>query len=87
MLSCKEVTRLVSEGMDRRLSLGRRIAVRIHLVMCKFCSRYRRQILLMREVARHYTEEVEPSEPFASVYLSAETRKKIKHFIAGMSDQ
>ena len=37
MMSCKEVTRLVSESMDRRLTLGEWFSLRVHLTMCKLC--------------------------------------------------
>src|SRR4030067_30317 len=52
MLSCKAVTQLISESMDRSLPLGKRIGVRIHLLMCLFCARYERQLLLIRETVR-----------------------------------
>jgi hypothetical protein len=44
MLSCKEVTHLLSESQDRKLALGERMRLSIHLAMCKGCSRYRKQI-------------------------------------------
>ena len=87
MLSCKEVTRLISESMDRQLPFGQRMALRMHLFMCKLCSRYRRQMVLIREAMRHYLEEIEPSEPFVAISLSPEAREKIKRALAAISDQ
>ncbi len=87
MLSCKEVTRLISESMDRELPFGQRMALRMHLFMCKFCSRYRRQMVLIREAMRHYLEEIEPSEPLPSISLSLEAREKVKRAVAAISDQ
>ncbi len=87
MLSCKEVTRLISESMDSELTFGQRMAVRMHLFMCKFCSRYRRQMVLIREAMRHYLEEIEPSEPLLSTTLSPEAREKIKRALATISNQ
>ncbi|GAB4342783.1 MAG: hypothetical protein Kow0099_20610 [Candidatus Abyssubacteria bacterium] len=57
MLSCEEVTRLVSESMDRRLPLSRRIPMRMHLRMCNLCAKYRRQLLMMRQAVRRYASE------------------------------
>ena len=59
MLSCKDVTQLLSEAMDRSLPLGKRIGVRLHLLICKFCVRYERQLLQIRETVRRLvgTEE------------------------------
>ena len=87
MLSCKEVTRLISESMDCQLPFGQRIAVRMHLFMCKFCSRYRRHMVLIRDAMRQYLEEIEPLEPLLSISLSPEAREKIKRALAAISDQ
>ncbi len=55
MLSCKEVTKLVSENLDRGLPLWRRLGLRLHVAMCKGCSAYRRQIeSLSKLVSDHY---------------------------------
>jgi hypothetical protein len=48
MLNCREVTRLVLEGEDRRLSVGERVGVRVHLWICKACPAFTRQTRLMR---------------------------------------
>lgn len=48
MLNCREVTRLVLEGEERRLSLGERVGVRVHLWICKACPIFTRQTRLMR---------------------------------------
>jgi hypothetical protein len=53
MLTCKEATRLVSQGLDRRLGFGERIAVRVHLLICDGCTNFTRQVkFLRRAVAR-----------------------------------
>jgi hypothetical protein len=56
ILSCKEATRLVSQGLDRRLGLGERMALRLHLAICEGCSRFRRQVLFLREAVRRLAE-------------------------------
>ena len=78
MLSCKDVTRLISESMDRSLPLGKRIGVRVHLLICKFCARYERQLHQIRETARHLvaTEE-SPGEPYGET-LSEKAREHIR---------
>ena len=50
MFKCKEVTRIVSESMDRDLVFHERIALKIHLFMCKYCARYKHQLLALREI-------------------------------------
>jgi hypothetical protein len=50
--TCKEVHRLVSEGMDRELSLVERTRVRLHLVVCTACTRFNSQMDLLRRAMR-----------------------------------
>jgi predicted anti-sigma-YlaC factor YlaD len=53
MLSCKEVTRLVSQGLDQRLPLGRRIALRVHLAICDGCTNFSKQMAFLRKALQH----------------------------------
>jgi hypothetical protein len=78
MLSCKDVTQLISESMDTSLPIGKRIGMRLHLLMCKFCARYERQLLLIRETVRRIaaTEE-KPGEPPGET-LSEEAKERIR---------
>ncbi|MEJ2344501.1 MAG: zf-HC2 domain-containing protein [Gammaproteobacteria bacterium] len=52
MLTCKQTSRLVSEGLDRKLRLQERIGVRLHLWICKRCRRFERQLRFLRRVLR-----------------------------------
>ncbi len=76
MLSCKEAIGLVSEKLDRDLPFWRRLSLRLHVLMCRACSRYTRQITTLdRVVAEHYHGDrlVEPSPP-----ISPESQQRIK---------
>lgn len=56
MLTCRETSRLLSEGADRYLSLRERLAVRLHLWMCAPCRRFEVQLRWLREaVGRRVT--------------------------------
>ena len=52
MLSCKEATRLVSQGLDRRLPFGRRVALRVHLAICNGCTNFGKQVRFLRHAVR-----------------------------------
>lgn len=52
MLPCKEVTRLVSQGLDRRLGFGERVALRVHFAICGGCRNFERQMKLLREAVQ-----------------------------------
>ncbi len=44
MLSCRDVSRLLSAQREKSLGLKERLALKIHLMFCVFCRRYARQL-------------------------------------------
>ena len=48
LLSCKETTRLLSQGEDRSLGFGERVALRVHLAICKGCRNVNAQFRFLR---------------------------------------
>jgi len=83
MFKCKEVTRMVSESLDRKLPLYQRIGVRIHLLMCKFCSRFKKQLLFLRETIHLHVERGKDTE--LSTKLPPEARERIRKSIQNNS--
>src|SRR5437773_12408758 len=74
--SCKEATRLQSEALDRKLPLRQRFGLRVHLLLCKWCRRYGKQISFLRNAAHEHPDEM--AEPVPQK-LSAEARGRIRH--------
>jgi hypothetical protein len=56
ILSCKEATQLVSQGMDRNLGFWERTQLRVHLAICNGCTNFSRQIALMREAMKRLAD-------------------------------
>ena len=50
MLTCREMAQLGSDIIDKQLSLGKRIAVYVHLRQCKNCRTYIKQLALTSAV-------------------------------------
>jgi len=50
--NCHEASRLQSEGLDRPLSFSERSGLRLHLLCCRWCRRYGRQLRFLRLAAR-----------------------------------
>jgi len=50
------VTRLVSQGLDRELALGERIALRVHFVICEGCRNVDRQLSFLRRALKRLSE-------------------------------
>jgi hypothetical protein len=83
MLDCKHASRLVSQSMDRKLSLRERLGLQLHLLMCDACSQFSRQISLLRQAVRQWSMRIENDN---AINLSDEARNRIRHSIQ-QSDQ
>jgi hypothetical protein len=58
---CKTIGRLISQSFERKLPLGRRIIVRLHLRWCKACVRFLEQLTLLRNLVRQRADLLEDS--------------------------
>lgn len=52
MFRCQDISRKISQAMDTSLPLHQRMAIRIHLMMCRYCSRFHRQLHRLRRASR-----------------------------------
>jgi hypothetical protein len=79
MFRCQDVSEKISQSMDMPLPIRQRIAIRVHLFMCRYCSRFHRQLLALRKICR--TEA--PAHPSleTSATLSAATKARMKEKI------
>ncbi len=66
MMTCKEVSALVSMGDVESAPSARRMGVWMHLAMCRHCRAFRRQMALIGRAARLVATafEREPSATF-----------------------
>jgi hypothetical protein len=78
MLRCREISELVSQSMERDLPLRRRLEVRMHLMMCRMCAGFARQMRLLRRAARENPDRLGPDESSPEARLSEEARERIK---------
>ena len=73
MLSCKQVTELVSARQDRKLTLSERLGMVLHLMICGLCRKYKRQIDFITRAARRLYIATE-----GDIRLSEPGRRRIR---------
>jgi|SRR5271169_2870784 len=73
--SCGRAARLQSEALDHKLTWRQQLGLRIHLVLCKWCSRYGKQIAFVHNVVHSHPDEVTSAVP---QQLSDEARERIR---------
>jgi hypothetical protein len=53
-LTCREASRMLSEGLDKDLSITDRAALKLHLTLCDACTRLKTQFQFMRRALAAY---------------------------------
>lgn len=78
---CNEIVKLVSEEMDHPLPLLRRLSIRLHFLICKWCERYRQQLIFIRSAMRQHPDKLEGQDQPTPSTLSPEARERIKRIL------
>ncbi|WP_336168707.1 zf-HC2 domain-containing protein [Acinetobacter sp. 161(2023)] len=52
MLTCRQATQLVSEKQDRALFLREKSSLQLHLLACRSCRRYAKQIKTISQLSK-----------------------------------
>lgn len=72
---CPDVVRILSRGMDRKLSLKTRLFLNLHYLICRWCQRYAEHLHYLRRFSRRFPEEVSNVD---AVTMSPNAKDRIK---------
>ena len=72
---CREASRLQSEALDHPLPPAQRFGLRVHLLLCRWCRRYGKQIRFLRQAAHGHPDSLAQAIPEE---LSSEARARLK---------
>jgi len=81
LFNCKEVSHLVSESMDHKISISKKMGVRFHLMMCKHCARFENQLTMIRSLLKSQTTDS------TSLKMDEKAKKKIAQSLKEYQDQ
>ncbi len=59
-LDCKEVSRLISSGLDETLPAAERARMRLHFVICQTCRNVNEQLQFLRQAMRRIDKKEPP---------------------------
>jgi hypothetical protein len=62
--------------MDTPLPFHHRLAIWMHLLMCRYCARFRRQLILLRKISRHIEDERSSIKATSRLSQDSKTRMK-----------
>lgn len=81
MLSCREAARLSSEALDHPLPWTKRVALRFHLGMCKYCQRYAQQLQFIHQIIGIGKDKLDEIPEGSQVCLSEGAKERIREAI------
>ena len=55
-LRCDQASRLISNSQEMPLNMAERWALSFHLLICRMCRKYKKQLKLMRDILAKLTE-------------------------------
>jgi len=73
MHKCKEIIELTSQNMDALLPWYTRIEMKVHLLMCKTCNRYAKQLQFMNKALGAFESHASTE----NCQLSGDARQRI----------
>jgi hypothetical protein len=62
MRTCRDVTQLVLQGLDRELTWREQLGLRFHMLICQACPRFQQQMVFMRQAMGRWKKYSESSE-------------------------
>jgi hypothetical protein len=74
--TCQQTVETISQSMERPLTVGEGIKLKVHLWICVWCQWYMEHLQLIRDTSR--ARAAEASEPMTSGALSHEARERIR---------
>ena len=84
--TCREAVEIISQSLERPLSLRERIYLKLHLYVCVWCVWYLEHLKLIRRSARASATIPHEIDFAPAVALSPEARERIKQQINSSSN-
>ena len=81
----KQTVELISQSMERPLTLRERVLLKFHLWLCMWCQRYLEHLQLMRDALRVQENENDEAEVSPTTGLSDEARERIRRSLTNNS--
>ncbi len=81
MIDCKQASQLISQSLDRRLSLRERYSLRLHIFICKYCRLFSQQLNTLRVALKRMAVQIESD---TNITLPSETKTRIAQSIDSM---
>ena len=62
MLNCKQTSQLISQSLDRPLTLRERFELKLHLIICKYCRQFSQHLQTLRVAINTMVSSIENND-------------------------
>jgi hypothetical protein len=83
MLSCKDASQIISQSLDRQLTVRERFALNLHLLICKYCKQFSQQLHAIRAALKLASRAIENDD---TIKMPSETKKRLMQSIESSYD-
>ncbi len=84
MLSCKKASQIISQSLERKLTIGERFNLKLHLLVCKYCKHFSQQIHSISVALKLTARTIENDD---TVKMPSSAKQRITDLIAANSAQ
>ena len=84
MLSCKQASKIISQSLDKPLTMRERFALKLHLIICKYCKRFSQQVQTLRVALKQMISSIENSN---TIELPSAAKNRIAVLVEANSPQ
>ena len=84
MLDCKQTSQLISQSLDRNLTLRERFALQLHLFVCKYCKQFSQHMQTLRVALKQMTSSIEKNN---TIEMPSAAKKRITDMVEAHSAQ
>ena len=80
MLDCKRTSQLISQSLDRSLTLRERFALKLHLFICKKCKQFSQHLQTLRVAFKTMVSLIESNNRIEMPYVA---KQRISLYLDG----
>jgi hypothetical protein len=74
MLSCKQASQLISQSLEQPLAMRERFALKLHLLICRYCRRFRQQLQAIGVALKLTARTIENDD---TIKMPSETKQRL----------
>jgi predicted anti-sigma-YlaC factor YlaD len=82
MLDCRQASQLISQSLDRNLTLRERFALKLHLFICEFCRQFSQHLQTLHVALKQMTSSIENNN---TIEMPADAKKRITDSVEAAS--